>query len=219
LQTDANGNKSITDVTNGIGGAGANSTVGTMFFGTISGGAGAALTGGNFWQGAVTGLVVSGLNHAMHGGFAKRDSEVVVMLDKEGAHNQGHSAILGGNDKKGWYYASKEGRVGDATENPEGTHLTGGPSDARKTYYDTKAQALAANPRYETFMSIKTSYNTAMKAVNATYNSAKTYYHVLFNNCAHAVSDGLEAIGIYGGASFIPNIRFYQINNKRTFIK
>jgi hypothetical protein len=24
------------------------------------------LTGGNFWQGAVTGLVVSGLNHAMH---------------------------------------------------------------------------------------------------------------------------------------------------------
>jgi hypothetical protein len=35
-------------------------------FGTVAGGAGAALTGGNFWQGAVTGLVVSGLNHAMH---------------------------------------------------------------------------------------------------------------------------------------------------------
>ncbi len=35
-------------------------------FGTVSGGVGAQLTGGNFWQGAVTGLVVSGLNHAMH---------------------------------------------------------------------------------------------------------------------------------------------------------
>jgi hypothetical protein len=35
-------------------------------FGTIAGGAGAKLTGGNFWQGALTGLVVSGLNHAMH---------------------------------------------------------------------------------------------------------------------------------------------------------
>ncbi|KUJ59122.1 hypothetical protein AR687_24780 [Flavobacteriaceae bacterium CRH] len=35
-------------------------------FGTVSGGAGAVLTGGNFWQGAVTGLVVSGLNHALH---------------------------------------------------------------------------------------------------------------------------------------------------------
>jgi hypothetical protein len=44
-------------------------------FGTVSGGAGAAMTGGNFWQGAVTGLVVSGLNHAMHKideAFAKR---------------------------------------------------------------------------------------------------------------------------------------------------
>lgn len=58
-----------------------------------------------------------------------------------------------------------------------------------------------------------------MKAVNATYNSAKTYYHVLFNNCAHAVSDGLKAIGIYGGDSFIPNERFYQINNKPIFFK
>ena len=42
------------------------STGGMIAFGTIMGGAGAALTGGNFWQGAVTGLVVAGLNHAMH---------------------------------------------------------------------------------------------------------------------------------------------------------
>jgi hypothetical protein len=41
-------------------------TAGMIAFGTVAGGAGAALTGGNFWQGAVTGLVVSGLNHAMH---------------------------------------------------------------------------------------------------------------------------------------------------------
>lgn len=40
--------------------------LGMIAFGTVSGGGGAALTGGNFWQGAVTGLVVSGLNHAMH---------------------------------------------------------------------------------------------------------------------------------------------------------
>lgn len=55
----------------GLGGTYGNSGVGMIAFGTVSGGAGAALTGGNFWQGAVTGLVVSGLNHAMHGGFAK----------------------------------------------------------------------------------------------------------------------------------------------------
>ena len=40
--------------------------LGMIAFGTVSGGAGAALTGDNFWQGATTGLVVSGLNHAMH---------------------------------------------------------------------------------------------------------------------------------------------------------
>jgi RHS repeat-associated protein len=50
----------------GIGGNFATSGVGMIAFGTVSGGAGAALTGGNFWQGAVTGLVVSGLNHALH---------------------------------------------------------------------------------------------------------------------------------------------------------
>ena len=47
----------------GIGGTGGASMI---VFGTIAGGAGAALTGGNFWQGAATGLIVSGLNHAMH---------------------------------------------------------------------------------------------------------------------------------------------------------
>jgi RHS repeat-associated protein len=50
----------------GIGGGFAQSTIGTIAFGTISGGAGSYLTGGNFWQGAVTGLIVSGLNHALH---------------------------------------------------------------------------------------------------------------------------------------------------------
>ena len=49
----------------GLGGGG---TAGMIIFGSVMGGAGAALTGGNFWQGAVTGLIVSGLNHAMHSG-------------------------------------------------------------------------------------------------------------------------------------------------------
>ena len=52
----------------GFGGAGSISqnTGGLLAFGAISGGVGAVIGGGNFWQGAVTGLVVSGLNHAMH---------------------------------------------------------------------------------------------------------------------------------------------------------
>lgn len=56
----------ITHTMKGIGGKFAESTVGTLAFGTIMGGAGARLTGGNFWQGAATGLAVTGLNHLMH---------------------------------------------------------------------------------------------------------------------------------------------------------
>ena len=44
----------------------AQSIIGTVAFGSISGGIGAELSGGNFWQGAVTGGIVAGLNHAMH---------------------------------------------------------------------------------------------------------------------------------------------------------
>lgn len=50
----------------GLGNGFTNKTVGTMFFGTISGAAAAAVSGGNFWQGAVSGLIVSGLNHVAH---------------------------------------------------------------------------------------------------------------------------------------------------------
>ena len=56
----------VTGTFAGVGGGG---TAGMIAFGTVMGGAGAALTGGNFWNGAVTGLVVSGLNHAMHQGI------------------------------------------------------------------------------------------------------------------------------------------------------
>jgi hypothetical protein len=54
----------------GFGGAGnfSKNIGGLLAFGAISGGAGSLIGGGNFWQGAVTGLVVSGLNHAMHSG-------------------------------------------------------------------------------------------------------------------------------------------------------
>ena len=44
----------------------AQSTIGTVAFGALSGGIGAELSGGNFWQGAVTGGIVAGLNHVAH---------------------------------------------------------------------------------------------------------------------------------------------------------
>ncbi len=63
-------------------GFGFGGTAGMITFGTISGGAGAALTGGNFWQGAVTGLIVSGLNHAMHMDGPKPKQKTVSFKDQ-----------------------------------------------------------------------------------------------------------------------------------------
>ncbi|MFH6945048.1 RHS repeat-associated core domain-containing protein [Flavobacterium sp. FlaQc-50] len=76
---DANGK--MINPTQVWGGAGSlsDSGLGMIAFGTVAGGAGAALTKGNIWQGAVTGLVVSGLNHAVH----KMGSSVRV-YDKDG---------------------------------------------------------------------------------------------------------------------------------------
>jgi hypothetical protein len=46
----------------GLGTSGA----GQILFGTVTGGVTSRLQGGNFWEGAAIGLIVSGLNHAMH---------------------------------------------------------------------------------------------------------------------------------------------------------
>ncbi|SFD47488.1 hypothetical protein [Flavobacterium phragmitis] len=61
----------------------------------LSGGAGAAFTGGNFWQGAVTGLVVSGLNHAMH------------MMDDNGYDQNGKQINNKGGDTTDYLYDEK----------------------------------------------------------------------------------------------------------------
>ncbi len=50
----------------GIGGKFADSVMGTLSFGAVTGGAGSAIGGGNFWQGAVTGLIVAGFNDLLH---------------------------------------------------------------------------------------------------------------------------------------------------------
>jgi len=71
----AYGAKTITHTGLGAG----TGTIGMIAFGTVSGGVGARLTGGNFWEGAITGLVVSGLNHAMHSddnGYDKNGKQI-----------------------------------------------------------------------------------------------------------------------------------------------
>lgn len=84
----------------------------TILFGTVSGGLSAELTGGNFWQGAATGLVISGLNHAVHEAFGPEDpgpKKKVVSTSSKSIRGFSSNFTLGGVtrgfiDKLGNYF-------------------------------------------------------------------------------------------------------------------
>ena len=90
----------------GWGGVFRKSDAGMIAFGTLAGGAGAALTGGNFWQGAVTGLVVSGLNHAMHK-MESKDSVTLTKTTNKTANPEEKPYVLN-QSKKTIYYKPEE---------------------------------------------------------------------------------------------------------------
>jgi hypothetical protein len=194
----------------GIGGKYAGSSVGTIAFGALSGGVGAELSGGNFWKGAIAGGIVAGLNDVMHGGFAKKDSEVVIMEDTEGAGGKGHMAVGGGNDKKGWKYVSKYAKT-DANGDPDGGLVSGGKSTAVLNEYGTRNEMMNANSEYDKVIRLKCTYKTAMKVINGTYKAALENYHFMMSNCTQAVGAGLNAAGIFSGSSMVPNTRYLEI--------
>ncbi|WP_228461094.1 RHS repeat-associated core domain-containing protein [Chryseobacterium defluvii] len=70
-----------------IGTANAQSTVGMIAFGALSGGIGAELSGGNFFKGFIQGGIVAGLNHALHKSFSTdmevSDSEYEKLSDRQ----------------------------------------------------------------------------------------------------------------------------------------
>ncbi len=65
-----------------------------FLFGTLAGGLGAELSGGNFWQGAATGLMVSGLNHAMHLAQSLFKKYVVAGIYGAGGKTTGDNPLL-----------------------------------------------------------------------------------------------------------------------------
>ncbi|WP_146194598.1 hypothetical protein [Flavobacterium crocinum] len=140
------------------------------------------------------------------------DSEVDVLLDTEGALGHGHMAMLAGNDEKGWRFVSKEGRaVDNSADGQDGNMYIGGKSAVLDLPYPTKALVLSEHPVYDRLLTYKTTYSNAMRAINETYRSANSYYHVILANCGHAVADGLSAIGYYSGSAMEPKVRYEQI--------
>ncbi|WP_294310216.1 RHS repeat-associated core domain-containing protein [uncultured Chryseobacterium sp.] len=89
-----------------------NSMVGSMAVGGVIGGVTQELAGGNFWQGAAIGMIVAGLNHAMHKIGATTD-EKSGLLEKNQDQNHGlqqdKDGYLVNNSKKTIYYKSENG--------------------------------------------------------------------------------------------------------------
>lgn len=185
--------------------------------GGFSGGISSTIAGGKFIDGFKQGLITSGLNHLAHLSsefLQKKDAELLVLLDSEGASRLGHMAELGGNDEKGWTYVSKDGKL-----NSDGNPLTTGPS--KSTWIDkttdpafaTKAGALSKLGRYEQWLSFKASYSDVMRGLNVAYRDALTFYNAVLSNCADTVTKGLNSAGFpkFNGWDSVPNARFRQM--------
>ena len=130
--------------------------------------------------------------------------DIIVLNNPNGASGYGHMGVLIGNDKTGWTFISKEGR--DKTP-WYSNMLTGGPA-AKPVISAFKTKAAFDKARsekgseykgYTQEVKFKTSEKQDKSAASATEKAAKSWYNVLFNNCADAVSKGLEAAGLDPG--------------------
>lgn len=132
--------------------------------------------------------------------------DIIVLNNPNGASGYGHMAVLIGNDKTGWTFISKEGRDKTPLYSNE---VTGGPAlkpligvytslDAFK-----KAQTTDENlGNYTQNVRFETTSKQDISALTIITEAAKSWYNVGFNNCADAVSDGLDAVGLNPGFSY-----------------
>lgn len=191
----------------------ANSTVGTIAFGAISGGVGAELTGGNFWQGAVIGGFVAGLNHGLHMIKTESPKDIIILNASDGAGGKGHSGVIIGNDKDGYIYMASDGRV-----DTSGSGWMGGKNDTDIKTFKTRQEAMdyaKTQYHYDDSITIKTTAKQDLGAATRAMRQLQSNYHGLFNNCNHIISAALSGAGLsqYGGYSVIPNSNFKELKN------
>ena len=191
----------------------AQSTMGMVTFGAISGGIGAELSGGNFWQGAVTGGIVAGLNGAMHKIEVKSPKDIIILNASDGAGGKGHSGMIIGNDKDGYIYMASDGRVDSS-----GSTWMGGKNDTTVKTFKTRQEAMdfaKTQYHYDDSITIKTTAKQDLGAATRAMKQLQSNYHFLFNNCNHIISAALTGAGLsqYGGYSVIPNSNFQELKN------
>jgi RHS repeat-associated protein len=155
--------------------------------------------------------------------------DIIVLNAPKGAFGFGHLAILIGNDTKGWTYISKDGSKllpmngpSRYTNSSEGMR-----TPAFSSEEDFNKSTYASEYNYTQRVRFITTDEQDAKAANAADKAAKRWYSMLFDNCADAVSEALDVVGLNPGYRWfgadnahadpttdktaIPNVRFNKI--------
>ncbi|KAB2892587.1 MAG: hypothetical protein F9K28_11455 [Bacteroidetes bacterium] len=142
--------------------------------------------------------------------------DLIILVDKEGAHSLGHVAVLIGNDNTGWDYFSLDGSKGwnplhgPAKVDPPLSFTTlsefvdKGRKEKQLERYDIAYRIAADKLTDEKFRSGAQSETDKSKD-----------YDIFTHSCIDVVSGTLEAAGYWGGnrRTNIPLIRINQILN------
>jgi hypothetical protein len=153
--------------------------------------------------------------------------DIIVLNAPTAVYGLGHSAVLIGNDKTGWTYISKDGSKLFPNNGP--SRYTNSKDKDEKIDSEDKfnKSKYASKYGYTQRIRFNTTEDQDKKAVSAADASAKSWYSVLFNNCADAVSEALKAAGLNPGYTWygtdnpyadptddnspVPNDRFKKI--------
>ena len=124
----------------------------------------------------------------------------------------GHTALAITNDKGGWTFISKDGRV-----NTDGNEIIGGKSIPTIESFESINEMLdytKTNYKYDKIMEIKThNKNLDQKSINAAVKEAKSNYHFLFSNCMDVVEKALQIQNFKTSGAIYPNNAFADIYN------
>lgn len=140
--------------------------------------------------------------------------DIVVVLDREGAFEAGHTAVLVGDDTAGWRLYSKDGTRENSgysgspiwtTEQGKGVGRRTGAGEAafalHKTYdtLDDFFRDAEIADRYEEAVRVEVGNDArGAAAVAGAEAILREDYHVLRSSCAHVVEAALEGAGVEG---------------------
>ncbi len=115
--------------------------------------------------------------------------DIILIHNKEGASDYGHSAVLIGNDNDGWSLYSKNGeKFGVAGAD---NYESGVPFNTLSDFANDETQS-----KYEVGVQFSTDSDTDAKAKTVATEQVKTEYDISGGNCADLTSDVAQSVNI-----------------------